>query len=427
MKTNKYTPKNIKQFKEKATQWAQTFPYAAILSAQGVEGYPQGGFRELIAVGARRLLVASGENDLEKLEAFAEKGKWTFGILGYELKNQIEALPAHSPNADDLPSLLFFEPEYVLEFHAEKKEVTLWHEAGKESEVLFKEINSLALKKREALPALSFRANTSREDYIANVEAIREFIAAGDMYEVNYCISFETEFKDNTLSSAYEALMAASPMPFSAYFRAGERALACASPERFLQKRGETLWTQPIKGTIRRGKDTFEDEALKKQLRNSEKERAENLMIVDLVRNDLSRVGKVGTTQVEELFGIYAFKQLHQMISTVKSELREGTGLAEILRATFPMGSMTGAPKVRAMQRITEFESGKRGWYSGSVGYIAPNGDFDFNVIIRSLILNKNTLSYQVGSAITYDAEAKAEYEECLLKAQAMRQIFKAR
>jgi len=427
MQAKIYTPKNIKQFKEKATQWASTFPYATILSSQGIDNYPQGGFRELIAVGAKRLLVASGEKDLEKLETFAEKGKWTFGILGYELKNQIEELPSHSPNADDLPSLLFFEPEYVLEFHTEKKEVTLWHEAGEESEVLFNEINSVALKKREGLPALSFRENTSREDYIANVEAIRELIAAGDMYEVNYCISFETEFKDDTLSSAYEALMAASPMPFSAYFRAGERALACASPERFLQKKGNTLWTQPIKGTIRRGKDEAEDKKLQQALYNSEKERAENLMIVDLVRNDLSRVGKVGTTQVEELFGIYTFKQLHQMISTVKSEQREGVGLAEILRATFPMGSMTGAPKVRAMERITEFETGKRGWYSGSVGYISPNGDFDFNVIIRSLVLNKGKLNYHVGSAITYDAEAKAEYEECLLKAQAMRRIFKAR
>jgi para-aminobenzoate synthetase component 1 len=371
--------------------------------------------------------VASGENDLEKLEAFAEKGKWTFGILGYELKNQIEELPSHAPNPNDLPPLLFFEPEFVLDFNLEKSEVTLWHHGQVQAKSLLNEIEAQKVGRKESLPALSFRANTSRESYIQNVEAIRELIAAGDMYEVNYCISFEAEYKKNSFSGIYEALMTASPMPFSAYFKAEEKALACASPERFLQKRGDTLWTQPIKGTIRRGKDTFEDEALKKQLRNSEKERAENLMIVDLVRNDLSRVGKVGTTQVEELFGIYAFKQLHQMISTVKSELREGTGLAEILRATFPMGSMTGAPKVRAMQRITEFESGKRGWYSGSVGYIAPNGDFDFNVIIRSLILNKNTLSYQVGSAITYDAEAKAEYEECLLKAQAMRQIFKAR
>lgn len=243
---------------------------------------------------------------------------------------------------------------------------------------------------------------------------------------MNYCIEF---FAENVLLEPFETykkLIAVSPTPFSAYLAHENNYLMCASPERFLKKTGNTIYSQPIKGTIKRGKTEDEDLQLINELLNSEKERAENLMIVDLVRNDLAKSCKTGSIKVNELFGIYSFKQVHQMVSTVSGTLKNGISNAEIIKNAFPMGSMTGAPKVMAMQLIEQFETTKRGLYSGAVGYFAPNGDFDFNVVIRSLQYNSQLkyINTMVGSAITFDSIAEEEYNECLLKAKAMKQIL---
>jgi para-aminobenzoate synthetase component 1 len=218
-------------------------------------------------------------------------------------------------------------------------------------------------------------------------------------------------------------------MPFSVYLKQQPRYVLGASPERFLKKTSNRLVSQPIKGTIRRGRTTTEDEALKLALRNSEKEQAENLMIVDLVRNDLARSAETGSVQVDELFGIYSFQQVHQMISTVSATARADASLAEILGNAFPMGSMTGAPKIRAMQRIDELEATRRGVFSGAIGYITPDGDADFSVVIRSVLYNATDqyASFMVGSAITYDADPEQEYAECLLKASAMRSVLEGK
>ncbi len=215
-------------------------------------------------------------------------------------------------------------------------------------------------------------------------------------------------------------------MPFSAFSKVQERFLMCASPERYLAKRGTKIISQPIKGTARRGKSTDEDQKIISTLYNDEKERSENVMIVDLVRNDLSRTAAKGSVKVEELFGIKTFLQLHQMTSTIVSELDPKFDISDVLKTTFPMGSMTGAPKIRAMQIIEEFEKTKRGWYSGTIGYISPEGDFDLNVIIRSILYNlsEKYLSFMVGSAITIGAEAEKEYDECLLKSVAMKKVL---
>jgi para-aminobenzoate synthetase component 1 len=208
-----------------------------------------------------------------------------------------------------------------------------------------------------------------------------------------------------------------------------EFSIFCGSPERYLNKAGSTLKSQPIKGTARRLANPEEDEKIKEELRASEKERAENVMIVDLVRNDLTKCALPGTVKVDELCGIYSFEQVHQMISTVSCQLAEGTTLSHILRSSFPMGSMTGAPKIRAMQLIESFEQTRRGVYSGSVGYIAPNGDFDLILIIRTMLYDADQkyLSFQVGSAITHQAIPEIEYDECLLKAKAILQVLKSK
>src|SRR5690606_8474955 len=191
-------------------------------------------------------------------------------------------------------------------------------------------------------------------------------------------------------------------------------------------KEGHKIISQPIKGTMRRGSNESEDNVLKDQLYHSEKERAENMMIVDLVRNDLARSAIPGSVKVDELFGIYTYPKVHQMVSTVSANAGSDVAFSEIIRNAFPMGSMTGAPKVSAMKLIEQFESSRRGLFSGAAGYITPNGDFDFNVVIRSILYEQKTkkISFQVGSAITYDAVPDQEYQECQLKAEAMRQVL---
>ena len=217
-----------------------------------------------------------------------------------------------------------------------------------------------------------------------------------------------------------------SPTPFAAFYKWKDNYVLCASPERFLAKRGNKLVSQPIKGTAKRGGSDEEDKAIKQQLRNHAKELQENVMIVDLVRNDLTRSAKPGTVKTEELFGIYSFNQVHQMISTVVCELQDGISAVQAIRNTFPMGSMTGAPKISSMQLMELYERSRRGIYSGAIGYFSPDNDFDLNVVIRTLLYNSTEkyLSFQTGSAITYHADAEREYEECLLKAKAILEVL---
>jgi para-aminobenzoate synthetase component 1 len=269
----------------------------------------------------------------------------------------------------------------------------------------------------------------SKAKYLSNVAAIQEDILNGEVYELNLCQEFYAERVAIEPVSTFIQLNTASPTPFAGFYKWQDKYLLCASPERFLRQQGDTLLSQPIKGTIRRGTTPAEDEQLRQQLRHNEKEQAENLMIVDLVRNDLARVAVTGSVQVPELFGLYGFRHVWQMISTVQAQRHPDSDLVDALRAAFPMGSMTGAPKIRAMQLIERYEHSRRGLYSGSLGLIWPSGDFDFNVVIRSLQYNAATgyLSFQVGSAITYDSVPEQEYAECLLKAKALLEVLGAK
>ncbi|UJH92209.1 anthranilate synthase component I family protein [Antarcticibacterium sp. 1MA-6-2] len=266
----------------------------------------------------------------------------------------------------------------------------------------------------------------SKEDYLKKVKTILHHIHRGDIYEANFCQEFYAEETEIDALEVFKKLNAISVSPFAVFLKFDKNYLLSASPERYLRKDGSKIFSQPIKGTARRSEDPLEDKEISKVLSNDPKERSENIMIVDLVRNDLSKVAKRGTVQVEELCEVYSFRQVHQLISTVSAELDIGIPPVEVLRATFPMGSMTGAPKISAMKIIEEMEETRRGLYSGAVGYFTPQGNFDFNVVIRSILYNAENkyISFSVGGAITSGSVPEREYEECLLKAKAMREVL---
>ena len=299
---------------------------------------------------------------------------------------------------------------------------------ARDAQKIFDAINAVEIQsKASATNHIAFEQRFSKEKYIETIEKLRAHILRGDCYEINFCQEFFAEHAFIDPVETYQLLSSISPSPFAAFYKLNDKFLLCASPERYLKKDGDNIISQPIKGTGRRNiADAIIDEQNKEQLYNSSKDRSENVMVVDLVRNDLSKLCIEGSVHVDELFGIYSFPQVHQMISTISGILQPGLSFTEIIKQTFPMGSMTGAPKKKVMELIEKYENVKRGIFSGAVGYIKPGGDFDFNVIIRSLMYNQSNqyLSYLVGSAITFYSKATEEYEECLLKAAAIKKVF---
>ena len=406
-------------------QQAHEGGFVLFLNNNGI-AYPNDPFPNRLFVGAKRVISFSGQDAFQALhDAHQQKQSYLVGYFGYDLKNQLEDLSSRNPNRLGFPDVYFVEPEWVIDFVQD--EVIIRGEGDVPS--LMDSISNYPHRIAGLPPeGVTIQCRVSPDEYAANVRRIQQHILAGDVYELNYCIEFFAEHPNLDPFSMYQALNERSPMPFSSFLKAGDRYVLGASPERFLRKQGRKLLSQPIKGTIRRGQTPDEDVQLRAQLLNSEKERAENLMIVDLVRNDLARSAETGSVCVDELFGIYGFAQVYQMISTVSATLRDGLSWADALRNAFPMGSMTGAPKIRAMQLIDELEVSRRGVYSGAIGYVTPDGDFDFNVVIRSLLYDAQSqyASFSVGSAITYDADPAQEWDECLLKARAIREVLES-
>lgn len=392
--------------------WAvDRFPYLAYFSSQEVS-YPHEGFDELFFAGHEAFSL----EQMKSLPSESEK----IGILSYDLKNRFERLSSRNPALIETPESVFFTPCLKIKIAGKTAEIFHAH-----PEHIFAEVCKHPFSPT-ASSMLAIAPLTSREEYLRTAEQVKKRIVEGDIYEINYCMAYSASFGHLDPLSTYVELMKKSPMPFSVFFKAKHQYLVSASPERFLKRSGSRIIAQPIKGTIKRGISDEEDLLLQQQLRASEKERAENLMIVDLMRNDLARIARTGTVQVEELYGIYPFKRVSQMISTVSAMLKPHIPFEEIIEKTFPMGSMTGAPKIKAMELIDHHENFKRGWFSGAVGYIHSNGDFDFNVVIRSIVIDEatNKLFFAVGSAITYDADPLQEYEECLLKAQPIFEVL---
>ena len=390
-----------------------------------------------LAIGARRSFTWDGtdSDSLSALQAFLHPegaGTWAFGWLGYDLKNGIERLDSKRPDAIGLPTLHWVEPRLVIAWGGDKTrcEIASGHNEPDAADTL-QFVQTACDAAAEALPpgpGITLKPRWEESTYLQRAHRVKKHIQRGDIYEMNLCQEWSADEHLESPWDAFVRLHHFTQPPYAALVQAGEFHVICGSPELFLKRRGDQLISSPIKGTIRRGSTREEDDALAQQLQNDPKERGENVMICDLVRNDLSRIAKPGTVHVPELFGIHRFESVHQMISTVQCTLRDDVTTESILRATFPMGSMTGAPKVRAMQIIDELEASRRGVYSGSVGFFQPNGDFDLNVVIRSLLYNAATprISMHVGGAITSLSDPASEYAECLLKAEAMMQTLTA-
>ena len=412
--------KDGSELKQKALHWANGFEFLCYLDSNDyVEKHQEHDC--IIAVGSERTLSTGAGKAFDQLRKFYDdKPSWLFGLFSYELKNEVEKLKTAHTDQLHFPDLLFFEPKYLISI----KGNILTTIKGNHDDIIA-QLNRAGLPKAVKM-SVDIKNKISRANYLKQLEKIKAHIKRGDIYEINFCQEFFAEQALIDPLQTYFELAALSPTPFAGFLKINDKYILSATPERFLCKRGRQLISQPIKGTAKRNKDLILDEAIKQSLKNSGKEQAENVMIVDLVRNDLAKIAVTGSVKVDELFGIYSFPQVHQMISTVSCELANGVHIIDAIKSTFPMGSMTGAPKLRAMQLIDQYEVSKRGAYSGSFGYFSPTGDFDFNVIIRSILYNSSTqyLSFQVGSAITYQSDAEKEYEECLLKASAMVQVL---
>lgn len=380
----------------------------------------------MAALGVAKQLSVDVKN-LDDLYEFHQQHKdWIFGGFSYDLKNELEDLVSENPDAIEFPVLRFFVPEHVILLSADGKTAEL-QSTGDVQAIQEQLAGQAGSAYHEEYKQPEFKSSLNRNEYLSHVENIREHIRAGDVYELNYCMQYvaESDYPPGTMP-LYRQLTGISPVPFAAFARFDDFEILSASPERYLCKRGNTVISQPIKGTAGRSANPASDLQNRQRLQNSLKDRAENVMIVDLVRNDLARTCIPGSVQVQELFGIYEFPQVFQMISTIRGTVQPGAKWTDLIRHSFPMGSMTGAPKIAAMKLIDKFEDFSRGWYSGSLGYVSPSGDFDFNVLIRSIFINraKRRMMYAVGGAITIDSDPGDEYQECMWKASAIRSLF---
>lgn len=406
-------------YEAKALQWAQQFSEICYLQSNGyADEYAS--IKSLLAVDALYTFNTENGNTFEALEKFKAKypEQWMLGFFSYDLKNEIEQMETLFPNRLDFPDAYFFIPRTVIHFHYGKIEIEAPH-----PEEIFKEIQQTILHKEEfTTPNIVFQARLSKDKYFDAFDNMMQHIRRGDIYEVNLCQEFFAEQAEIEPLKLYNQLNSISPTPFSTFFKQDDKFILSASPERFMAKRGTSLLSQPIKGTARRGDTEEEDSAIIDKLRNNPKEIAENVMIVDLVRNDMTRSALPGTVAATRKLEVHTFKQVHQLISTITCTQHPQISDIQVLKNAFPPGSMTGAPKISAMQLCDRYENSRRGIYAGTVGYFAPNGDFDFNVIIRSLLYNSSRkyLSFHTGGALTIDADPETEYQECLLKASAL-------
>ncbi len=417
---------NPDEFKTQILTWAQQFREVVFFDSNN---YPDqySSYDCVLAVDAFTSIKTDYHNAFEDLKQYQQITKdWLFGYLSYDLKNNIEDLKSMNSDGLNFPDLFFFQPKKLFLLKENELQICYLNMCDDEVEDDFTEITESRKSELESQNQTEIQQKISKENYITKVSKILEHIHRGDIYEANFCMEF---FAKNAIINPLEKyfkLNEISKAPFSVFFKNNKHFLLSASPERYLKKNNENLISQPIKGTSKRFSNEIEDQKSKLELSQNPKERSENIMITDLVRNDLSRTAQKGSVKVEELCKVYSFLQVHQMITTISSKLNPEFSVIDALKTTFPMGSMTGAPKISAMQIIEDFEETKRGLYSGSVGYFTPNGEFDFNVVIRSILYNQvqKYVSFSVGSAITSLSIPEQEYEECMLKAAAMLQVL---
>lgn len=420
---------DIASFKKSLLRWTQDFDEIVWLDSNQ-HNHSYASFDVLLAVDGLTGISTDHHHAFDDLKEYqSQVNDWIFGYLSYDLKNDVEDLVSQNFDGLDFPELYFFQPKKIIQIKGSEITFQYMNFVAEEIQKDFETILGIDVAHpahHEKKERPSIRMRIFKDEYFEKLDRILGHIHHGDIYEVNFCQEFYCEGLDLNPLSIYERLNEISKPPFATFMKVWDKYALCASPERFLKKEGNKIISQPIKGTAARSHNPDEDEALKRKLGMDEKERSENVMIVDLVRNDLSKNALKGTVQVEELCKIYSFPQVHQMISTISCQVGDDENPVDIIKSCFPMGSMTGAPKVSAMKVIEEVESFKRSVYSGAVGYFTPDGDFDFNVVIRSILYNSTNkyLSYAVGGAITAKSDPEKEYLECLLKAKAMRQVL---
>ena len=425
--TKTFTVALTDTLKQQLLQWSQQFDEVAWLDSND-HAQTHGNYSAILAVDAFTALKTDSQNAFEKLDEYQTATKdWLFGSLSYDLKNDIEDLSSKNIDGPEFPQMYFFQPKKVFLFTNSEVTLSYLNMVDDELQSDWEAILATSLpQKTISKQPLTPQARTSKQSYLQKVDTLLQHIQKGDVYEANFCQEFFCEGVSLDPTAAFWKLNELSKPPFATFLKLEQHYILSASPERYLKKQGTHIVSQPIKGTAKRSTCSKEDAALVLQLQKDPKERSENIMITDLVRNDLSRIAKKGTVAVQELCKIYTFEQVHQMISTITCEVCESTRPVEIIKKTYPMGSMTGAPKVSAMKIIETLEDARRGAYSGAVGYVAPNCDFDFNVVIRSILYNAATqyVSFSVGGAITAKSIPESEYQECLLKAKAMHEVL---
>ena len=433
--TLKFSPENPSILKQQLLLWSQQFYEVVWLDSNDYKtNYSD--IDAILAVDALTLLQTDYINAFQKLEEYQKTtNDWIFGYLSYDLKNDVEHLVSQNFDGLHFPELYFFQPKKIFILKGNILEVHYLQMVSDELQQDIQTITNTEIDQqvfqhedsnKEHRPKIKLRIH--KDEYHEKVNKLLGHIHRGDIYEANFCQEFYAENAEIDPFSTYTHLNAISKPPFATYMRLADKYILSAPPERYIKKEGTTIISQPIKGTAKRVDDSVKDQEMAENLRKDEKERAENIMIVDLVRNDLSKTAIKGSVKVTELCKIYTFDQVHQMISTIMSEVAETQNPIEILKTTFPMGSMTGAPKISAMNITENLEETKRGIYSGAIGYFTPNNDFDFNVVIRSILYNSTEkyVSYSVGGAITAKSVPEKEYEECLIKAKAMREALES-
>lgn len=403
--------------------WVSQFNICCFMDSHQYGGI-QSSFECLVAGGAWKWIKLSAGNAFGMLQAFSkQQSDWLFGHFGFDLKQETCNSPSLLDDPLGFPDCYFFVPEHLLLVSGNEVKISSY---SLDEDGLFRDILNTKIKTGNHSKIILSPA-MSREDYISRVEILKAHIHRGDCYEINFCQEF---FAENVMVDPvllFRKLAEVSPNPFSAYYKIDSLHLLCASPERYLRVKDGRVISQPIKGTaVRDHLNEKHDMDLAEELSANPKERSENVMVVDLVRNDLSRVCDAGSVQVDELFGVYSFPQVHQMISTISGKLASGKNWIDAVEASFPMGSMTGAPKSKVLELIERYELVRRGLFSGALGYCSPAGDADFNVVIRSILYNDQNqyLSCLFGSGITWYADPEKEYEECLLKAMAIKKVL---
>lgn len=416
-----YTVALTSHLQQQILHWLNSYDICCLLSSNN-QTLPYSQVSFLAAGGAYKTQEAVHLHAPTINQFLADEPDWVFGNIAFNTAYATQPNYAEKHKLDEFKNLALFKPEVVV--HWQQNILTI-ESIQDNTEAIWQAIQAIVLKDELNLTS-PFQPLVSIQQYKQQFQTIQRHLQQGNCYEINYCIPWQAQYQQLDIPALWHQLVQASPTPFSAFYKWHSQYCVCASPERFFQLQNDTIITQPIKGTQKRGTTTTEDAALLQELQHSLKNKSENVMIVDLMRNDMSPLCQRGTVHVPELFAITAYEQVFQMHSTIQGTLLPHKKLGHVLEALFPMGSMTGAPKKRVLEITHEVETQQRGLYSGSIGYWNPQGISDWNVVIRSIIINTDTktASYQVGSGITVYSEANEEYEECLLKAKAIQQIW---